>query len=134
MNKIRLLIADDHPAFREELARLLEDEEDLECIAKSADGIEAVELVKEFKPDIVSIDVSMPRLNGIEATRQIKKSCPNTKVLMVSAFDYHSYILSSLQAGAAGYMLKDTPLPELVDSIRLVYHGKTLLDIVKSLM
>ena len=128
MEKIRLLIADDHPTFLEGLSRLLQDEEDLECIATTADGKEAIELTKEYKPDIAVIDVSMPRVNGIEATRQIRKSCPDTRVLMVSAFDYHSYILSSLQAGAAGYMLKDTPLPELVSSIRLVYRGKSVLD------
>ena len=129
MAKIRLLIADDHPTFRDGLARLLEDEEDLECIAKSGDGVEAVKLAKELRPDVAIVDVSMPNLNGIEATKQIKVACPATAVIMVSAFDYQSYILSSLQAGAAGYVLKDTPLPELISAIRLVHKGGSVLDL-----
>ena len=124
-----MIIADDHPTFREGLSRLLEDEEDLECVAKPTDGIEAVRLAKELRPDVAIIDVSMPNLNGIEATKQIKASCPDTVVLMVSAFDYESYILTSLQAGASGYMSKSTPLSELVSAIRLVHRGESVLDI-----
>ena len=90
MEKIRLLIADDHPAFREGLSRLLEEEEDLECVAISADGTEAVKLAKELHPDVAIIDVSMPNLDGIKATEQIKATSPDTAVLMVSAFDYQS--------------------------------------------
>ena len=129
MDKIRLMIADDHPTFREGLSRLLEDEEDLKCIAKPTDGVEAVRLAKELRPDVAIIDVSMPNLNGIEATKQIKAACPDTVVLMVSAFDYESYILASLQAGASGYMSKSTPLSELVSAIRLVDRGESVLDI-----
>jgi len=106
MDRIRLLIADDHPAFLEGLSQLLADEEDLECIAKSTKGMEAIQLAKELQPDVAIIDVSMPNINGIETTRQIKAASPNTAVLMISAFDYQSYILASLRAGAAGYMLK----------------------------
>ena len=124
-----MLIADDHPTFREGLCRLLEDETDLECVAKSADGIEAVKLVKEMKPDVAIIDVTMPNLNGIEAAKQIKASCPNTAILMVSAFDYQSYILASLQAGATSYISKDTPLDDLIMAIRLVYKGDSVLGI-----
>jgi len=129
MEKIRLLIADDHPAFREGLSRLLEDEEDLECVAKSADGIEAIKLAKELRPDVAIIDISMPNLNGIEAARQIKAACPTIAILMVSAFDYQSYILASLQAGATGYISKDTPLADLVRSIRLVHKGDSVLGL-----
>jgi len=129
MDKIRLMIADDHPTFREGLSRLLEDEEDLECIAKPTDGVEAVRLAKELRPDVAIIDVSMPNLNGIEAVKQIKAACPDTVVLMVSAFDYESYVLASLQAGASGYMSKSTPLRELVSAIRLVHRGESVLDI-----
>ncbi len=81
MEKIRLLIADDHPTFREGLSRLLEEEEDLECVAISADGTEAVKLAKELHPDVAIIDVSMPNLDGIKATEQIKAACPDTAVL-----------------------------------------------------
>ena len=128
MDKIRLLIADDHPAFREGLSRLLDDEEDMECIAKPSDGMEAVRLAKELQPDVAIIDVTMPNLNGIEAAKRIKAVCPATAILMVSAFDYESYILASLQAGASGYMSKNTPLRELVSAIRLVYKGESVLD------
>lgn len=129
MEKIRLLIADDHPAFREGLSRLLEEEEDLECVAISADGTEAVKLAKELHPDVAIIDVSMPNLDGIKATEEIKAACPDTAVLMVSAFDYQSYVLASLQAGASGYMSKDRPLRELISAIRLVRGGDSILDL-----
>lgn len=129
MEKIRLLIADDHPTFREGLSRLLEEEEDLECVAISADGTEAVKLAKELHPDVAIIDVSMPNLDGIKATKEIKVACPDTAVLMVSAFDYHSYVLASLQAGASGYMSKDRPLRELISAIRLVRGGDSILDL-----
>lgn len=129
MEKIRLLIVDDHPAFREGLSRLLEEEEDLECVAISADGTEAIKLAKELHPDVAIIDVSMPNLDGIKATEEIKATCPDTAVLMVSAFDYHSYVLASLQAGASGYMSKDRPLRELISAIRLVHGGDSILDL-----
>jgi len=129
MEKIRLLIADDHPTFREGLSRLLEEEKDLECVAISADGEEAVKLAKELRPDVAIIDVSMPNLDGIKATEQIKAACPDTAVLMVSAFDYQSYVLASLQAGASGYMSKDRPLHELISAIRLVRDGDSILDL-----
>lgn len=123
-----MLIADDHPTFREGLSRLLGDEEDLECVAEAADGVEVVRLAKELRPDVVLVDVSMPRLNGIEAARQIRKACPNTAVLMVSAFDHQSYVLASLHAGASGYMSKDRSLREIISAIRLVHNGDSVLD------
>lgn len=129
MAKIRLLIADDHPTFREGLGRILEDEEDLECVGKAADGVEAVRLAKELQPDVILIDISMPNLDGISATRQIRAACRDTAIIMISAFDYDSYILAALQAGATGYMLKTTPLGELVSAIRLVNKGESVLDI-----
>ena len=129
MEKIRILIADDHPAFREGLCRLLEGEEDLECVCKPSDGEEAVSLAKELLPDVAIIDVAMPKLNGIEAAKQIKAACPNTAILMVSAFGYESYILASLRAGAAGYLLKTTPLRELTNAIRSVHTGEAVFDL-----
>ena len=129
MEKTRLLIADDHPAFREGLSRLLEEEEDLECVGISADGEEAVRMVEELHPDVAIIDVSMPTLDGIKATEKIKAACPNTAVLMISAFDYQSYVLASLKAGASGYMSKDRPLQELISAIRLVRGGDSILDL-----
>jgi DNA-binding NarL/FixJ family response regulator len=129
VDKIRLVIADDHPAFREGLSRLLSDEGDLECIANTTDGEETVRVVKEIRPDVAIIDVSMPKLNGIEATKQIKAACPDIAILMVSAFDYDSYVLASLQAGASGYMTKSTSLGDLISAVRLVCRGESVLDV-----
>jgi len=129
MGTIRLLIVDDHPTYLEGLSRLLEDEEDLECIGKSEDGAKAVKLAGELQPDVAIIDVSMPSLNGIDTAKQIKAISPNTAILMISAFDYQSYILASLRAGASGYMSKSMPLNELVSAIRLVHDGDRVLDL-----
>lgn len=129
MKKIRALLADDHPAFREGLSRLLYEEGDVEVVAKTADGEEAVKLVKELQPDVALLDVSMPKLNGIEAAKQIKASCPQTAILMVSAYGYESYLLASLQAGAAGYLLKNAPLRELINAVRSVNSGQGVFDL-----
>ncbi len=129
MGKIKFLIADDHPTFREGLARILQDEDDLECIGKAADGLEAVRMAKELQPDVVLVDIAMPNLDGIAAAKQIRAGCPDSAVIVISAFDYDSYILAALQAGAAGYMLKTTPLGELISAIRLVNRGESVLDV-----
>lgn len=129
VEKIHILVADDHPAFREGLCRLLEDEKDLEIVAKAEDGEQAVKLALQLKPDVVVIDVDMPKLNGIEAAKQIKAICPTIAILMVSAFSYQSYILASLRAGAAGYLLKSAPLRELISAIRLVCAGEGVFDL-----
>jgi len=129
MEKIRVLIADDHPAFREGLCQLIEHEEDLECVAKPADGEEAVRLAIELLPDVAIIDIAMPKLNGIEAAGQIKAARPAIAILMVSAFGYESYILASLRAGAAGYLLKNAPLRELTNAIRSVHAGEAVFDL-----
>lgn len=129
MKKIKVMVADDHPAFREGLCRFLEDEKDLEVVAKPVDGAEAVDLAKELRPDVAILDIAMPNLNGVEAAKQIKNTCPNTAILMVSAYDYDSYILASLRAGAAGYLLKNTPINEMINAIRLVHVGEAVLDL-----
>ena len=108
---------------------MLEDEDGFECVGRAEDGQEAVRLSKKLNPDIVLIDVSMPNLSGTQAAKEIGKACPNTSVIMISAFDYESYILSSLQAGAKGYILKTTPLDKLISAIRLVYSGEGVLDL-----
>ena len=129
MEKIKILVADDHSIFREGLCQLLEGEEDLEVVAKAADGEEAVRLAKELVPDMAIIDVIMPKINDIEAVRQIKEACPTTAILVLSAYNYESYLLASVQAGAAGYLLKDTPLHELLCAIRAVHAGKVVFDL-----
>ena len=129
MEKIRVLIADDHPAFLEGLCRLLNDEEDIEVIAKAADGKEAVTMSIKMNPDVAIVDVAMPGISGIEATRQIKKACPSITVLNISAYDYEAYILASLHAGASGYVLKDLPIRELVGAIRMVRLGEGVFNL-----
>jgi len=127
--KIRVLVADDHPVFREGLCRFLEEEKDLEVIARPADGVETVRLAKELRPDVAIVDVVMPHLGGIEVAREIKIACPTTAILMLSAYDYESYLLASLQAGVAGYILKSTPISELINSVRLVHAGRAIFDL-----
>ena len=129
MEKIKVLVADDHPAFREGLGRLLAEEKDIEIVAKAADGEETVSLAKELLPDVTIMDIAMPKLNGIEAARQIKAACPTTAILMVSAYDYESYMLASLRVGAAGYLLKSAPLHDLISAVRLVHAGEGVFDL-----
>lgn len=129
MDKIRFLIVDDHPAFSKGLSRMLEDEEDFECVGEAPDGVAAISLARKLKPDIALIDVSLPKLSGIQAAKEIRKHCPKTAVIMLSAFDYEAYILSSLRAGARGYVLKTTPVEKLISAIRLVHKGERVLDI-----
>ena len=119
MKKIRVLVADDHPTFREGLCHFLDGQEDIEVVAQPADGEEAVKLAMELIPDVAIIDIAMPRVNGIEAARQIKEALPAIAILMVSAYDYESYLVGSLRAGAAGYMLKNAPVSELISAVRL---------------
>ena len=129
MDKIRLLVVDDHPSFSKGLSRMLEDEEDLECVGLAADGTAAINLAKRLKPDIVLMDVSMPKLNGTRAAKEIHKHCPNTAIIMLSAFDYEAFILASLRAGARGYLLKTATLEKITSAIRLVHKGESVIDI-----
>jgi NarL family two-component system response regulator LiaR len=129
MDKIKLLIVDDHPAFNKGLRRILDEEEDMECVGQAADGIAAVRLAKRLKPDVVLLDVSMPKLNGTQAAKEISKHCPNIAIIMLSAFDYEAFVLASLRAGARGYLLKTAPMEKITSAIRLVHKGGSVLDI-----
>ena len=129
MAKIRVMVIDDHPAFREGLTRLLKEETDLEVIATLGDGFQAVESAKCLKPDVAVMDISMPRLNGIEAAKQIREVSPGTVILMVSAFNYPSYVLACLRAGAVGYLMKDASLSKILASIRMIHAGDSVFDL-----
>jgi NarL family two-component system response regulator LiaR len=127
LDRIRILIADDHAVVREGTRHILEQEQDLEVVAEAADGGEAVELATELKPDVAIIDIAMPHVDGIEATRRIKELCPGIGVLILSAYDDDQFVFSLLEAGAAGYLLKDVHGRELVDAVRAVHAGESVL-------
>jgi two-component system, NarL family, response regulator LiaR len=128
MEKIKLMVVDDHPTFRDGLSRLLQEEEDLDVVSTPGSGEQAVELAQTLKPSVIIMDISMPGINGIEATKQIKTRCPEVSILMVSAYSYQSYILAALRAGAAGYLLKNAPLQELIKAVRLIHSGEGVFD------
>lgn len=128
MSTISIILAEDHLITRQGTRRLLEDEKDLKVIGEAGDGEEAVQLVTEMQPDVVIMDIAMPRLNGIEATRQIKLIRPATAVLILSAYDDDQYVFGLLEAGAAGYLLKHSSGEELARAIRAVHKGEPVLD------
>jgi len=127
LEQIRILIADDHAVVREGTRQILEQEPDLTVVAEACDGEEAIKLAGTFKPDVAIIDISMPNVDGIEATKQIKSLYPGIAVLILSAYDDEQFVFSLLEAGAAGYLLKSVRGRELVEAIRQVYNGESVL-------
>lgn len=125
---IRVLICDDHHLVREGLARILEVEEDIEVIGQAADGHIAVEMVEEGLPDVVVMDLSMPRGGGVEAIKRIRSSAPNTRVLILTGSDNESDLFSAIRAGAAGYLLKSASGDEIVAAIRVASKGESALS------
>jgi NarL family two-component system response regulator LiaR len=125
--RIRTLIADDHTAFREGLSRLLSEQDDIEIVATAADGEEAVNLAAKELPDVAILDVAMPRLSGIEAIKYIRTKSPHTAVIILSAYDYESYVVPSIEAGASAYLLKTVGIREIAGAIRAVHDGQTVL-------
>jgi len=121
------MIADDHAFVREGTKRLLEQEDDMEVVAEASDGEEAVSMATRYKPDVAIIDISMPKMDGIGATKQIKALYPEMVVLILSAYDDDQFVFSLLEAGAAGYLLKSVHGKELVDAVRAVYAGESVL-------
>lgn len=122
---IRILLADDHIMLREGTATLLRREPDIEIVGEADDGQEAIDLTHRLRPDIVIMDVRMPNLSGVEATKHIRKEFPDVQVLVLTAHDDDQYVFSLLQAGASGYLLKTSPVSELVRAIRLVRQGES---------
>jgi len=128
MSSINVLLAEDHVITRQGIRRLIEDEKGVKVIGEASDGDEAVQMVTDMKPDVVIMDIAMPKLNGIEATRQIKLTSPRTAVLILSAYDDDEYVFALLKVGAAGYLLKNISGDELARAIRAVYKGEPVLD------
>jgi len=126
--KIKIILVDDHVVLREGMRNMLEREKDLEIIGEAGDGEEAVRLVSQLKPDVILMDIVMPKLNGIEATKQIKQVSPTTNVLILTAYSDTHYILGLLEAGACGYLLKSARTSEIAGAIRAVRSGESVLD------
>lgn len=126
--KIKVLLADDHQIMREGLASLLEKQPDLEVVAQAGEGRAAVRLAQELQPDVVVMDIGMPGLNGIEATRQIVAAAPGVKVIALSVHAERPFVAGMLQAGASGYLLKYSAAEELVRAIRLVVQNQNYLS------
>ena len=127
MNKIKVLIADAHVLFREGTRSLIEKEKGLEVIGEAGDGTETIKLVNKLHPHVVLMDIAMPKVNGIEATRQIKADCPATAVLILTAYENDQYVLALLEAGAAGYLLKNISGTDLINAIHAVHAGEAIL-------
>jgi len=124
---IRVLIVDDQRLMRDGLRTLIELETDLDITGEAADGLEAVSAYRDLEPDIVLMDIQMPNLNGVEATRRIKADWPEANILILTTFDDDEYIFEALRAGASGYLLKDVSGKELASAIRTVAEGGTLI-------
>ncbi|MEH2144220.1 response regulator transcription factor [Nostoc sp.] len=133
---IKVLLVDDQGLIRQGLRVLLELEPDLEIVGEAENGEQAINLVAKFQPDVVLLDIRMPIMDGVAATREIQKRFAKTKILVLTTFDDDEYVSAALQNGAMGYLLKDTPSEELAVAIRAVYKGYTQLGpgIVKKLL
>jgi NarL family two-component system response regulator LiaR len=126
--KTRILIADDHAMLREGMRNLLSQEKDFDVVGEAANGEEAVRLAGELKPDIAIMDIVMPKLNGVDATKQIKQVSPSTALLILTAYSDIRYIIGLLESGACGYLLKNSPGKDVVKAIRAVRSGESVLD------
>jgi NarL family two-component system response regulator LiaR len=127
MDKISVMLVEDHVLVREGTREMLDREPDLQVVAEAGDGEQAVQLAAEYRPDIIIMDISMPKFNGIEATRQIKAADPAASVLVLTAYDDDQYVFAFLEAGAAGYLLKDVSTGDLIQAIRAVHEGESVL-------
>src|SRR6187402_2803973 len=128
MSKIRIMLADDHTLFRQGIRTLIAAEPDMEVIGEAANGGDSVDRANELKPDAVLMDIGMPGLSSFEATRQIKRHRPETKILFLTMYDDEDYLVEGMEVGASGYVLKDTPASQLVAAIRDICRGGTFLS------
>jgi DNA-binding NarL/FixJ family response regulator len=125
METIKVLVADDQRLMREGLATLLALADDIDIVAQAGDGAEAIELAQAHRPDVILMDIQMPHVNGVEATRTIRSLLPATQIIILTTFDNDEYLLEGLRAGACGYLLKDMPSEQLADAIRSAAKGQS---------
>jgi two-component system NarL family response regulator len=125
---IRVLIVDDHALFRRGLEMVLDEEDDIDLVGQACDGAEAREKASEFLPDVVLMDIRMPRSGGIDACRAMKEAAPSTKIVMLTISDEEADLFEAIRAGASGYLLKDIPLDEVAGSVRAVHEGQSLIS------
>lgn len=125
--KIKILLADDQPILADGLMSVLSACEDFEVVGIASNGVEAVKKTQELRPDVVLMDIRMPEMNGVVATKEVKRVRPETKVLVLTTFDDTEYILGAINNGASGYLLKDTSVTALTDAIKNAYAGDTIL-------
>ncbi len=125
---MKVIICDDQAIVRDGLAMLLNLEKDIEVVGQAQDGAEAMEQVEQRQPDLVLMDLKMPGMNGIEATRQIRARYPATKVLVLTTYDDDEWVFDAIRAGAAGYLLKDTPREAVIQAVRGTVAGKSFVD------
>ncbi len=136
MGNIRVLLVDDHAILREGIRYLLSASGEIDVVGEAQDGVEALEMVESRKPDAVLMDIAMPRMNGIDATRELKKRHPDLPVLILSMYDSEEYVLPILKAGASGYVLKRAAAQELVSALKAVVAGQVILhpDVAKKVV
>jgi DNA-binding NarL/FixJ family response regulator len=125
---VRILLADDHTIVRQGLARLLEEQSDLKVVGEATNGQTAVDQALALKPDIVIMDIAMPRMNGIEAAKRIRKQLPKTKILILSMYSHEHYIHELLETGVSGYLLKDSSGRDIIKAIRSAMKNETFLS------
>lgn len=127
MEKIKVLIADDHRVVREGLSAILKTKDEIEVVGEAKDGQEAVEKARALVPDVILMDVSMPRMGGVEATRVIKRELPHIGIVALTMYEEQQYIFDLVRAGATGYLLKDTDSAQIVSAIKAIYRGESLI-------
>ena len=128
MEKIRIVIADDHTIFRQGLRMLLAQEDDMEVVGEAADGTEALELAKKHKPDIILLDIAMPTMDGVKVAGKIKKTLPQTKIIVLTSYSDDQFLFEFLKLGVSGFVLKDSASQELIYSIRKSNEGMVFFD------
>jgi two-component system response regulator NreC len=128
MKKIRVLLAEDHTIVRQGIAALLGAESDMEVVGEASNGLEAIELAKKLSPEVILMDIGMRQLNGLEATREIKRLFPSMKILVLTMYENEEWIFQILKAGASGYLIKDSAMTDLTSALRAVYQGDSYLS------